>query len=972
MYRVKIKENYPISKKQQIVNAVIKDIEKGIFPKEKQLPSYGGLIYNNYMISLFRKSFLIIGILLTNLYSFAFIQVGKLKVQSAPNPFGIQVFKPDFSWQWQSERRNSSQVAYQILVASSQEMLQLNEADVWNSGKVYTDKQNYIAYLGKKLKSGKTYFWKVRIWDNYREISSWSEIALFTMGILFPSEWKAQWITYDISKATAQPIFRRAFVLNKVIKYAVIHIAGLGYYELYLNGKKIGDHVLDPGQTNYDDYALYATYNVTDYLKNNINVVGVMLGDGWYNQNKVWGPNGLTYGNPLLICQLVIEFTDGTQTKILSDQNWKWNNGPIIKSNVYAGEIYNAQKEIKNWNSKIQSNLNWMPVMISKNHPPKLIAQNLPPIKRMKELTPKKIYQVKKDTYIFDFGQNFAGWTRLSIDAPPGTIITIKTAEEVDADGKLDPASTGVFVTKVVQTDQYTCRGGGEEIWEPRFTYHGFRYAEVSGLTKVPDKNLLLGIVVHSSVTIDGSFICSNEQMNHLHQLAIWTLISNLYSIPTDCPTREKCGWLGDANVMTQMSIYNFGMENFYLKYLYDIRSSSQVDGKALFYRTWDKHEVVEKPKGIPYMIAPGKRRSGIATPDWGTATVQIPWNLYLFYGNETILKEFYSDMKKWVSYLDSLSENHIVNCGLGDWCPPGRVVPLEPPVSFTSTAFYYIDLKIMYRTAMKLGLDEDARKFKQNMEKVRKAFLNRFYDPEKKTFGGQTANALALYMEIVPQEDEYDVSNKISVLSKDSLNGFINTGIFGLSRIFKALSEYGNEATAYSILTKKGYNSFEYMWSEYGATTLWEILPVDSFYLKKGDKGQERSHNHPMQGGYDMWFYESVLGIRPDESAPGFKKIIIEPHMFDQLVWAMGDYQSPYGNIKSSWKRDGDNFFLNVTIPPNTSANIYLPASSAGGITESGKFISEVKNVHFVKSQKGRMIYEIGSGSYSFSVKLN
>lgn len=919
-----------------------------------------------------KRVFAITVVLFSCLYASATIRVVELQMQSLTNPFGIETATPDFSWQWQTDRRGSLQIAYQVLVASSKEKLQQGVGDVWNTGKVNSDEQRYVAFKGKSLQSGEIYYWKVKIWDNHQQVSSWSDVAFFTMGILHSSEWKAQWISYDTAKATAQPIFRKPFVLDKNIKNAVVHISGLGYYELYLNGKKIGDHVLDPGQTNYDDYALYVTYDITHELKKGANMVGVMLGDGWYNQNKIWGPKGLSYGNPLLICQLDVEYADGSKVQIISDQSWQWANGPVIESNVYAGEVYDAQKEVANWCADVKAEADWMPVKLAQNYPPILIAQSLPSIKRMKELPAKKVNKVAEDTYIFDFGQNFAGWTRLEIIAPAGTTITIKTAEDIFPDGKLDPSSTGVFATKVIQTEKYTCKGGGKEIWEPRFTYHGFRYAEVTGLSTAPDKDLLTGIVVYSSVDNAGIFACSNEQINHLHQLAQWTLISNLHSIPTDCPAREKCGWLGDAHAIAPMSIYNHGMEAFFTKYLYDIRSSSQRQSQTLFFKTWDKHEHGVKPRGIPYMIAPGKREAGAASPDWGTALVQIPWYLYLYYGNKAVLEEFYPEMKNWVNYVDGLAVGHIVDYGLGDWCPPGSTVPKEPPMPLTSTAFHYLDLKIIERTALLLGFNAEAAQFKLKREAVKQAFLNHFYDPQKKTFGAQTANAMALELGLVPSGDEQAVSDQIAGLSKDKLDGFLNTGIFGLSRIFGALSYYGNKETAYSILTKKGYNSFEYMWSQYDATTLWEILPVDSFYLKNTDKGRERSHNHPMQGGYDKWFYENVLGIRPEADTPGFKKIHLEPEMVSQLNWAKGEYSSVYGAIKSAWRREGDSFYWNITVPANTSAMLYIPVKSVKNITEGGRLISEVKDILFKGVQEGKVVYEAGSGTYFFSIKLD
>lgn len=905
------------------------------------------------------------------------IHTSALKVQSFIDPVGIGIPNPDLSWQWQSEQRGSLQTGYQVLVASTREKLQQSVGDIWNTGKVMSAEQCYVNYKGNDLQSGKTYFWKVKVWDNNQQVSPWSNAASFTMGILNSSEWNAHWITLDTTIASAQPIFRKSFSLDKKIKSAIANICGLGYYELYLNGKKVGDHVLDPGQTNYEDYALYVTYDVTNQLKQNENVVGVMLGDGWYNQNKVWGKKGLSYGNPLLICQIDVEYSDGSKAQIISDQSWQWANGPVIRSNVYGGEVYNAQKEIAKWNSDSEAKADWIPVELAKNFPPKLVAQSLSPIRRMKELPAKSVKLASEGTYIFDFGQNFAGWTRLKVSAPAGTTITIRTAEEIDREGQLYTASTGVTATKVEQTEVYTCKGSGIEIWEPRFTYHGFRYAEVTGLPFKPNLDLLRGVVVYSSIAPAGSFACSNEQINHLHQLATWTLTSNLHSIPTDCPAREKCGWLGDAHAMVTFGIYNFGMENFWTKYLYDVRSTSTLEAKASLYKSWDKQEQRIKPAGIPYMIAPGKRLGGAASPDWGTALVQIPWNIYLYYGNLSVLREFYPDMKRWVNYVEGLTVDHIVDYGLGDWCPPGKIVPTETPVKISSTAFHYLDLKIIEQAASILGYKEDAAQFKKIREATKEAFIDKFYDTKNNSFGSQTSNSMALDFGLIPMGNGKAVADAIVKVSKDNLDGFLNTGIFGISRIFGALSHNGNEEAAYNILNKKGYNSFEFMWLKHDATTLWEILPVDSFYLKMKNKLSDRSHSHPMQGGYDKWFYESVLGIRPDADAPGFKQIHLEPEMIRQLKWAKGEYKSGYGIIKSDWKTEGNLFKWHLSIPANTSAIIYLPVVSEQKVMEGGQSVethggASLKGIKFMRMENGKVLFEIGSGSYSFSSALN
>ena len=896
------------------------------------------------------------------------VHVDKLTCENLIDPIGIDILQPQFSWQLNSFNRNTLQLAFEIRVRHEKGILTRGKDLHWSTGKVESGQSIHVLYSGPDLQSSAKYFWQVRVWDNHNQVSLWSDEAFFITGLFDAKDWKAPWITFDTLRATSLPIFRKSFVITKDIKNAFVHISGLGYYELYLNGGKVGDHVLDPAQTNYDDYALYVTYDLSNDLKRGNNVIGVMLGNGFYNQNKVWAPNGLSYGKPLFIFQLNVEFSDGTKAQIISDESWRWANGPVINSNVYGGEQYDARKEIYKWNTGENPLGDWMQVQLAENHPPKLVAQSLPPIKRMKEIPAVRIIKITKSKYVFDFGQNFAGWVRLKVTADAGTKITIKTSEEIFANGALDSGSIGVFATGVEQTDIYTCKGGDFEIWEPRFTYHGFRYAEVTGPFTNSVNDLLKGIVLYSSVDNAGSFKCSNEQLNKLHDLAKWTLKSNLHGIPTDCPTREKCGWLGDAHAIAPMSIYNFDMESFWIKYLFDIRSSSKGEIRTLFYKSWDTLEERVKPNGIPFMVAPGKRKNGIASPDWGTAIVQLPWYLYMYYGNLSILKEFYSDMKNWVNYIDGLATSNIVEFGLGDWCPPGSVVPLEPPVSLTSTAFHYFDLSILQRSAELLSYNVDAEYFKNKKNIVKNTFLNRFYDKENKSFGGQTANALALDMDLVPTGDEYAVSNNIANESAKRFDNFLYTGIFGLSRLFNALSHYGNEKAAYSILNKKGYKSFEFMWNKHDATTLWEILPIDSFYLKRTDKGWERSHNHPMQGGYDKWFFENILGIKPD--APGFQIIHMEPEMMDHLDWAKGQYNSPYGIIKSSWKREGDILYWDFTIPPNSVGEIYIHKKYRI-ITEGKNLFSRFMKIRLPVGPNGKIIYKVGSGNYSLTARL-
>ncbi len=832
--------------------------------------------------------------------------------------------QPVFGWKLNSTENAQSQSKYQILVSSSLKNCLANVGDVWDSRPEKSSIQINIPFNGKPLISSKTYYWKVKIWDQSGKETTWSKPASFITGLIKNEDFKGEWITSNKEKKQAAPLFRKSFTLSALPQNAIIHIAGLGYYELYVNGKKVGDHVLDPGQTNYEDYSFYVTYNIASMLKKGENVIGVMLGDGFYNQDQVFTNLG-TYGKPLFWTQLDM-LVAGKKQQIVSDLSWKWNDGPIQSNNVYAGEVYDANKEIKGWASAGIAVTNWKSVYLAKNYPPQVKPQSLPPIKKMGEIKPKKFYKTDRGTYMFDMGQNFAGFNRLKVTAPKGTKIKMVMAEDLLKDGNLNHFSTGLNATKVEQTEIYIAKGTGLEIWEPRFTYHGFRYVEVSGLTAPPTIDLLTGIVVYSSVSKVGDFSCSDEQINKLHQLSKWTITSNLHSIPTDCPTREKCGWLGDSHAIAPPSIFNLDVQNFWLKFVDDIHSTGRLGMNSQFHI--EKNKIYTKgfkQAGIPMMVSPGKRFIAVASPDWGSASVQLPWYLYTYYGNTEVIKKQYPDMKQWVNYVATLAKDRVIYGGLGDWCPPGTNTRMDCDPKISSTALYYNDLTILKNAAGVLNFKADSVVFADSAALIKKSFITKFFDVKTNSYGSHTADALALNYGLFPDGEGNKVAAAISKLSKDKFDGFMNSGFLGLQRLFGGLSNYGNEQGAYDILTKKGEFSFEAMWKHYDATTLWEVLPVytDSL-MEKILEG--KSHNHPFQSGFDAFFFDGIGGIKPDIKNPGFKNIFLEPKLVNQLQWAKADYDSVYGKIVSSWKREGAKLIWDVTIPVNTNAELKLP----------------------------------------------
>jgi len=772
--------------------------------------------------------------------------------------------------------------------------------------------------------------------------------------------WQASWLGSDqVISNESSPYFRREFILEKELKEAVIYICGLGYYELEINGKKIGDHVLDPAQTDYEKRIFYVRYDITKHLSEKENCLGVILGNGWFNQLKAWNsgtrkiPN-ISYGSPTLLLQLEITYQDDSTTILTSDDTWKTSFGPIKENSVYQGEVYDAREELGNWSKPGFDDSTWARAKLAEAPLGKLVPQELPAIKKMSELAPVKITSPVSGIYVFDMGQNFAGWTKLRIKAEKGTKIQLRFAETVFADGMINTASTGVFATLTEQIDTYICKGGETEEWEPRFTYHGFRYVEMQGFNGTPTPATLSGIVVHSAVEKTGSFECSDDLLNRIHKTAVWTEISNLHGVPTDCPARERCGWLGDTHVSAEMSIYNFDMALFWKKYIRDILTSTN--------------------NGLPTMIAPGKRGKDTASVDWGTAIVQLPWYLYLYYGDTQILEECYSVMKQWLSHLNELAgddfiidpgdeENSIY--GLGDWCPPGSVKPLETPVPVTSTAYYYFDAMIMSQTAEILNKKKDVKVFDSLVSNIKTAFNKQFLNQETVTYGSQTADSFCLYLGLPPKGLECKVAESLNQNVKEKHNGHFSTGIVGSRYLYWALSEFGYAETALEVMKQDSYPSFTHLF-ECGATTLWECWPCPDFeeFEKIHDP---RSLNHPMQGGFDAWFYDSVAGIRPNPDFPGFKKIIFKSTLIGLLKSAKATLETQYGEIHSHWRVEKNSFTWDISVPLNTEADVYIPTKFKN-IEINGIPILKSKGVAFSHTDEEFSVFSMMSGNYQIT----
>jgi alpha-L-rhamnosidase len=873
--------------------------------------------------------------------------------------------EPIFSWKAMEGTERKAQLAYQLLVSDDPSLSTKLSGTVWDSEIVQGSSSLQLRYDGPELKAGKKYYAIVKTWDRQGGQSNWSEVVDFIVPLDNPENWKAQWLTYDYKEDAPLPIFRKPFEVKnlKEIDYALFYIAAPGYYEASLNGLKMGENVLDPGQTNYEDYTYYTAYEIDPQHLNSENVLGVMLGNGWYNQNQVWKGQAeysiMVYGQPVFLAQLVIHRKDGSIEVIASDESWKWAQGPITYSNVYGGEHYDARLELENWNTHGDPQGEWFAPQSPEIHPTRLLEQFAEPIQMMDEIEVKEITEREDGSYIFDFGQNMAGWMELKIEGDPGQEITIQCTEILDKDGNLDPFTTGVQATGVVQTQKYICKGEGVEIWRPRFTYFGFRYAQVSGLREAPGQDLLSAQVIYSSVKDVGVFTCSEPNINKLNELSRWTIIGNIHNIPTDCPHREKCGWTGDSHAMIQPMIYNLDAQRFFEKYMFDMRSSGREEKVELYFgRDFHDRSMVTKPAGVPTMIVPGKRTSGCATPDWGTALVQIPWYLYLYYGDRLMLEYFYPDMKVWVEYIEGMKEDGIIPHGLGDWCPPGGNSNIDCPVSFSSSAFHILDVSIMVQVSGMMGRSEERNHYSELLDQLKLDFNRHFFNPKTGSYGtSQTANVMALDLGIVPADEENKVAFAIVKNIREEYDGFLNTGIFGLARVFKVLSENGYESEVYRLLTKSGDNSFAYMWEGFDATTLWEQLPTREEF----GSTYRSSMNHPMQAGFDAWFYSGIAGINPTSEAPGFQRIIFKPYLTRQMDSASASYESKSGHISSSWERKGDSFTWKISIPANSKGLIYMPTyGSKGNIHVNGE------RFEAAKEERGfSLIGEYGPGEY-------
>ncbi len=892
------------------------------------------------------------------------LRPAKLTCEYKTNPLGIDVRLPRFSWNVESNLRNQLQTAYEIEVSDDLKPFAGGSSLIWRTGKIASSQTLHVEYKGSPLSSFKRYHWRIRVYDQQDKASEWSDTAWFETAMLSESDWVARWIgddkpvpvnEEDFYAADPMPVFRDVFDVNKRITQARLYITGLGYYEAYLNGKKVGDHVLDPGWTKYDRQVQYAVYDITGLLKKGKNVAGVMVGNGWYNvlPMRMWGRfnlrDALTTGRPVVKAQIRVSYADGTAETIITDRNWQMAPGPVIRNSVYRGEEFDARAIPDNWLTATHTLKSWQAAKEVEGPAGRVIAQIQEPVRITKILKPVSVTEVSPGVFVFDMGQNFAGAARIKVKGKAGTTVVLRYGEDILQDGRLNVMTSvtgqiksgngGPGAPRIAwQEDRYTLAGNGLEIWQPRFTFHGFRYIEVTGWPGKPTLNDIEGLRMNSDVAPVGSFSCSNGMFNKLDKITDWTFLSNIFSVQSDCPAREKFGYGGDIVATAEAYIYRYDMVNFYRKAIQDFENDQRSRGGIT--------------ETAPYVgIADKSPGDQSGPPGWQLAFPLLIQHLYDFYGDRRVIEEHYDAVVKQVNFLRETAKNNLHFQDISD-----HEALDTKPESLTASAFYLHHVQLLANFARILGKEEDAQAYEKLSVRVKAAITAQFMVEGTGRFDNatQSAQLFALYYQLAPEAEKRKVFDQL--LKEFERHGnHVSTGIFATKMMFDVLREWNRNDVAYTIAGQQSFPGWGYMVAQ-GATTLWETWAYsDNVY----------SQNHPMFGSVSEWFYRSLLGI--NSTAPGFEKIIIKPQPAGDLSAATGSYFSVRGKIAVEWKKEDHQFTLNVTLPSNTTAEVWVPAVSAAAVAESGKALSEAADVSVMREEKGYVVLKTGGGTYRF-----
>jgi alpha-L-rhamnosidase len=885
--------------------------------------------------------------------------VGGLRTEYATNPIGIDAREPRLSWQLRADGRGVVQSAYQIQVAPTERALQSGKGLAWDSGIVKSSDSVNLAYAGPALQSGQRYCWKVRVWDGAGAASAWSAPAFWEMGLLQPSDWKATWIEPDIKEdikvSGPSPMLRREFVLAGEIERARAYVTSHGLYELAINGQRVGDAVLTPGWTSYNKRLQYQTYDVTALLKKGPNAIGVTLGNGWYRGHLAWGDKRNLYGERLgLLMQIVVSYRGGRQDVVTTDSAWRASTGPILMSEIYHGETYDARLEKPGWASPGFADRDWAAVKVVDHRKDLLVAPAGPPVRRTGEIKPIKMLKTPSGDTVVDMGQNMVGWVRLKVEGPAGTTVTLRHAEVLDKQGNFYTEN----LRAAKQTVRYTLKGAGAETFEPHFTFQGFRYVAVDGYPGPITLDSLTGIVVHSDMTPAGTFESSKPLVNQLQHNIVWGQKGNFLDVPTDCPQRdERLGWMGDAQVFAPTAAFNMDVAGFFTKWLRDVAA--------------DQLETGSVPHVIPDVLSePGRPQAGSAA--WADAAVIIPWTMYLSYGDRRVLETQYPSMIAWVEYMRRRAGDDFVwseDFTFGDWLAFASTASDYPGATtgkdLIATAMFAYSTDLVQRTARVLGKTDDAAKYGALLERIKAAFQREFVTATGRVGENtQTAYAVALQFDLLPEAIRPAAAARLAQEVKR--RGHLTTGFVGTPYLCHVLSRYGYLDEAYLLLNREQYPSWLYPVKQ-GATTIWErwdgLRPDGSFQ----DKGMN-SFNHYAYGAIGEWMYRVMAGIEIDPAAPGYKHTLIQPTPGGGFTRVSASHMTPYGRVSSAWKLDGGAFELAIDVPANTTATVRLRGASLADVKEGGQPLTAAAGLASPRQDGADVVVEAGSGSYRFT----
>jgi len=885
------------------------------------------------------------------------LHVEALETEYQQNPIGIDARTPRLSWRIHAVRRGTMQSAYELRVAMDSTFLQ--RSPLWTSGKVPSAASTFRPYGGPALRSGTRYYWQVRIWDDAGQASPWSAPAFWEMGLLDRGDWTARWITPDVTEDTTQsnpsPMLRREATLSQGIASARLYVTSLGLNAVELNGQSVGDGLLRPGWTSYGKRLQYDTYDVTALVHPGPNAIGATLGDGWYRGRLGFDGQRNSYGTRLgLLAQLVVRYANGQTQVVATDGAWKAATGPILMSDIYDGETYDARLEKAGWSRPGYADRSWRGVRLMDGVATTLIAPVGPPVRRIQEIKPTRILQEPGEQVVFDMGQNLVGWVRLRVGGPAGTTIRVRHAEVLDKMGKFYTEN----LRGAAQTVQYTLKGVGVETFEPHFTFQGFRYVAIEGFPGAPTLDAITGVVIHSDLARTGTFETSNELVNRLQRNITWGQRGNFVDVPTDCPQRdERLGWTGDAQVFARTASFNMDVSGFFAKWLGDVAADQKPDGAV--------------PWVIPDVLGRG-RPGNAGSAGWSDAAVIVPWTMYQAYGDSSVLARQYPSMRAWVEYMRARAGESLLwtkDFHFGDWLAfqttradyPGATTDKD----LIATAYFAHSTDLLARTATVLGKTEDARNYRALFQSIRAAFQREYLTPTgRMSSNTQTAYVLALDFDLVPDSLRPSAAERLAADVRQM--GHLTTGFLGTPALTRTLSENGYLDEAYQLLVNDQYPSWLYEVKQ-GATTVWERWdgqkPDSTF-----QESSMNSFNHYAYGAVGDWMYRVVAGLNDDASEPGYKHIVVRPRPGGGLTYAKATLVTPYGEAGGGWRLEGDRLVVTAIVPPNTRGTVHLPGARVEQVREGGAGLAAASGVRRTTQSGDTVVVEVGSGSYTFA----